>query len=160
MMERRASPRRRAPQTYVSLAKSARLIMLPVPRVRVRSLDANPGQSRLGAAENPIHPSEKRTRSGSRFRATLAPVVIQPFCEIKMKFCPNYSCVAYGRVTYTQATRCAFCRWDLKPPRLKSETLIEQQVRPEPAPEHSISPSKSSPSTRMRLKANLLPHTA
>ncbi len=39
-----------------------------------------------------------------------------------MKFCPNYGCVAYGRVVYTQATRCVFCRWDLKPPRMKSET--------------------------------------
>ena len=38
-----------------------------------------------------------------------------------MKFCPNYGCVAYGRVVYTQATRCVFCRWDLKPPRMKSE---------------------------------------
>jgi hypothetical protein len=39
-----------------------------------------------------------------------------------MKFCPNYGCVAYGRVVYTQSTRCVFCRWDLKPPRMKSET--------------------------------------
>ena len=42
-----------------------------------------------------------------------------------MKFCPNYGCVAYGRVVYTQSTRCAFCRWDLKPPRMKSETAEE-----------------------------------
>ena len=40
-----------------------------------------------------------------------------------MKFCPNYRCAAYGRVVYTQSTRCAFCRWDLKPPRMKSETV-------------------------------------
>jgi len=79
---------------------------------------------------------------------------------MNMKFCPNYSCVRYGHVIYTEATRCAFCRWDLKPPRLKSEPLIEQRVRPEPAPELSISPSKSSPPARMRLKGNLLPHTA
>jgi hypothetical protein len=39
-----------------------------------------------------------------------------------MKYCPNYHCVAYGRVVYTQTTRCVFCRWDLKPPRMKSET--------------------------------------
>jgi len=38
-----------------------------------------------------------------------------------MKFCPNYGCVAYGRMVYTQSTRCVFCRWDLKPPRMKSE---------------------------------------
>jgi len=42
-----------------------------------------------------------------------------------MKFCPNYSCVAFGRVVYTQSTRCVFCRWDLKPPRMLSETVDE-----------------------------------
>jgi len=45
-----------------------------------------------------------------------------------MKFCPNYSCVAYGRVVYTQTTRCAFCRWDLKPPRMKSETFADEKT--------------------------------
>jgi hypothetical protein len=45
-----------------------------------------------------------------------------------MKFCPNYGCVAYGRVVYTQSTRCAFCRWDLKPPRMKSETVEEESA--------------------------------
>jgi hypothetical protein len=45
-----------------------------------------------------------------------------------MKFCPNYRCVSYGRVVYTQSTVCVFCRWDLKPPRMKSETLSEGQV--------------------------------
>jgi len=49
---------------------------------------------------------------------------------MNMKFCPNYGCVAYGRVVYTQATRCAFCRWDLKPPRMKSETV---EASPPPA---------------------------
>jgi hypothetical protein len=52
---------------------------------------------------------------------------------MNMKFCPNYGCVAYGRVVYTHATRCVFCRWDLKPPRMKSETL-------EPAPSSAKSP--------------------
>ena len=47
---------------------------------------------------------------------------------MNMKFCPNYDCVAYGRVVYTQATRCAFCRWDLKPPRMKSE--VEETIPP------------------------------
>jgi len=42
-----------------------------------------------------------------------------------MKFCPNYKCVAYGRVVYSQSTRCAFCRWDLKPPRMKSEAAAD-----------------------------------
>ena len=45
-----------------------------------------------------------------------------------MKFCPNYSCVAYGRVVYTQTTRCAFCRWDLKPPRMKSESFADDET--------------------------------
>jgi len=44
-----------------------------------------------------------------------------------MKFCPNYTCVAYGRVVYTQTTRCVFGRWDLEPPRMKSETPAEPQ---------------------------------
>lgn len=48
-----------------------------------------------------------------------------------MKFCPNYHCVAYGHVVYTQTTRCVFCRWDLKPPRMKSETAADQQGSPE-----------------------------
>lgn len=43
-----------------------------------------------------------------------------------MKYCPNYQCVAYGRVVYSQSTRCVFCRWDLKPPRMKSETVEEK----------------------------------
>jgi hypothetical protein len=42
-----------------------------------------------------------------------------------MKFCPNYTCAAYGRVVYTQTTRCVFCRWDLKPPRMRSEAVDE-----------------------------------
>jgi hypothetical protein len=49
---------------------------------------------------------------------------------MNMKFCPNYGCVAYGRVVYTQATRCVFCRWDLKPPRMKSEMV---ETTPSPA---------------------------
>jgi len=40
-----------------------------------------------------------------------------------MKFCPNSKCVAYGRVVYTPSTRCVLCRWDLKPPRMLSETV-------------------------------------
>lgn len=78
-----------------------------------------------------------------------------------MKFCPNYSCVAYGRVTYTQATRCAFCRWDLKPPRMKSETLTEEQIHPESGDKslHSNSPAKRVPHARMG-QSTLLPRTA
>jgi hypothetical protein len=47
-----------------------------------------------------------------------------------MKYCPNYQCVAYGHVVYAQSTRCAFCRWDLKPPRMKSETMEEKSQTP------------------------------
>jgi hypothetical protein len=43
-----------------------------------------------------------------------------------MRYCPNYKCVAYGRVVYSQSTRCVFCRWDLKPPRMKSEASDER----------------------------------
>jgi len=56
-----------------------------------------------------------------------------------MKFCPNYSCVAFGRVLYTQSTRCVFCRWDLKPPRMLSETVDEhagKELWTGPAVEH------------------------
>jgi len=83
---------------------------------------------------------------------------------MNMKFCPNYSCVAYGRVTYTQATRCAFCRWDLKPPRMKSETLTQQQIHPESTDKSLVATSRvtSRPQLRVRQKrsSNLLPHTA
>lgn len=41
-----------------------------------------------------------------------------------MKYCPNSECVAHGRVVYSQSTRCPFCRWDLLPPRMKSETSV------------------------------------
>lgn len=47
---------------------------------------------------------------------------------MSMKFCPNHQCVAYRRIVYTQSTRCALCRWDLKPPRLKSETIVEAKT--------------------------------
>lgn len=50
------------------------------------------------------------------------------YSSMVMKFCPNYGCVAYGRVVYTQSTRCAFCRWDLKPPRMKSETATDENL--------------------------------
>ena len=30
------------------------------------------------------------------------------------KVCPNLRCVAYARMIYTGATRCEFCKWDLK----------------------------------------------
>jgi hypothetical protein len=79
-----------------------------------------------------------------------------------MKFCPNYSCVAYGRVTYTQATRCAFCRWDLKPPRMKSETLTEQQIHPESNQTFAGTGNTARQAVHLpvRLKRTPLPRTA
>lgn len=69
-----------------------------------------------------------------------------------MKFCPNYSCVAYGRVVYTQTTRCAFCRWDLKPPRMKSETFGDEK-----APADTGEGSSASQTARTHMQArNLL----
>jgi hypothetical protein len=49
-----------------------------------------------------------------------------------MKLCPNYECVAFERVVYTQSTRCVFCRWDLKPPRMLSETVDEHETAKPP----------------------------
>jgi hypothetical protein len=51
--------------------------------------------------------------------------------DFPMKYCPNYNCVAYGRVVYSQSTRCAFCRWDLKPPRMKSEAAADYPRDPD-----------------------------
>lgn len=90
--------------------------------------------------ENSIFRSKKRALAVEGNRATVRPrsgiaagagttVVRRPGSRtpavkiMNMKFCPNYGCVAYGRVVYTQSTRCVFCRWDLKPPRMKSETV-------------------------------------
>jgi hypothetical protein len=93
------------------------------------------------AAEKPIHPNQKRTRPRSQFvlrcnqeRSSTGSSTVygsrvprrQPSTSMIMKFCPNYRCVAYARVVYTQTTRCAFCRWDLKPPRMKSETFADE----------------------------------
>jgi len=61
-----------------------------------------------------------------------------------MKYCPNYRCVAYGRVVYSQATRCVFCRWDLKPPRMKSEDPETVQVAFSSSPRSSETTSESS----------------
>jgi len=33
---------------------------------------------------------------------------------ITTRVCTNGKCPAYARVIYTGATRCDFCRWDLK----------------------------------------------
>lgn len=103
-------------------------------------------------AEKPILLSKKRTPAAFRFvlrcikergcKGADSPVVRQPgfprepATSMIMKFCPNYRCIAYGRVVYTQITRCVFCRWDLKPPRMKSETATDEQALPE-VPERS-----------------------
>ena len=60
-----------------------------------------------------------------------------------MKFCPNYTCVAYGHVVYTQTTRCVFCRWDLQPPRLKSESPAESREQPRPGEEVIVDSTSS-----------------
>jgi hypothetical protein len=31
-----------------------------------------------------------------------------------MRACVNSKCVAFGRIVYSLATRCALCKWDLK----------------------------------------------
>jgi len=47
-----------------------------------------------------------------------------------MKYCRNGECKMYGRLIYTQATRCVCCRWDLQPTRQKSEIAVERKQRP------------------------------
>ena len=66
-----------------------------------------------------------------------------------MKFCPNFHCAAYGRVVYTQSTRCAFCRWDLKPPRMKSEENMGQAAT---SPVEKVVMSKVAADTRAHHK--------
>jgi hypothetical protein len=77
-----------------------------------------------------------------------------------MKFCPNYRCVAYGRVVYTQSTVCVFCRWDLKPPRMKSETLSEEQVSPGVAEKAVIADVPAPTDSRPHPRRAALRHTA
>ncbi|MGH9496742.1 MAG: hypothetical protein ACRD3B_17215 [Candidatus Sulfotelmatobacter sp.] len=31
-----------------------------------------------------------------------------------MRTCTNTTCVAFGRIVYSVATRCPLCKWDLK----------------------------------------------
>ena len=76
-----------------------------------------------------------------------------------MKFCPNYRCVAYGRVVYTQSTVCVFCRWDLKPPRMKSETLSEAQVSRGVAEKTLIAEAPAAVEQRPPSKRTSLRHT-
>jgi hypothetical protein len=101
--------------------------------------------------EKSILLSEKRVLAGCGERVTLHSGAVRhreqnagstvsefprhPSTTVIMKFCPNYGCVAYGRMVYTQSTRCVFCRWDLKPPRMKSETAGDNTSRPGTAAE-------------------------
>jgi hypothetical protein len=48
-----------------------------------------------------------------------------------MKLCTNSSCRSYGRVVYTTATRCLFCRCDLKPTWTRSGITPVQKTRRE-----------------------------
>lgn len=77
-----------------------------------------------------------------------------------MKFCSNYRCVAYGRVVYTQATVCVFCRWDLKPPRMKSETLSEEQVSANVAEKTVIADVPVAANSRAHPKRAVVRHSA
>ena len=61
-----------------------------------------------------------------------------------MKLCPNHGCAAYGRVVYTQATRCVFCRWDLKPPMMKSESRRDVPTLPGPV-DTTLAPHSPTP---------------
>jgi hypothetical protein len=80
-----------------------------------------------------------------------------PFLRpMTMKFCPNYRCVAYRRLVYTQSTRCAFCRWDLKPPRLKSETAIEPKASGENSDPQVIAPTVTLVDSRAKQKRTFL----
>ena len=60
-----------------------------------------------------------------------AKAVVRVTFAITMKFCPNQQCVAHGRVVYSPATRCVLCRWDLKPPRMLSETVDAASLKSE-----------------------------
>jgi hypothetical protein len=48
-----------------------------------------------------------------------------------MKLCANHQCSSYGHIVYTTATRCLFCRWDLKPTWTRSEVVAAQKTQPE-----------------------------
>jgi hypothetical protein len=48
------------------------------------------------------------------------------------RVCPNLNCVAFAHVIYTGATRCLFCKWDLKAPQRATDVSASAQ-RPEPA---------------------------
>ena len=109
-----------------------------------QATNADIAHSKKGSEENSIHLSEKRARgfsmnhvtvlfrggicSGSRHAGSGFRVPKSSRQSMIMKFCPNYRCAAYGRLVYTQTTRCVFCRWDLQPPRMKSETLYDAPV--------------------------------
>lgn len=73
-----------------------------------------------------------------------------------MKFCPNYGCVAYQRLVYTQSTRCAFCRWDLKPSRPKSEMATEPKASGDTPDATVIAPTRTTVDSRAKQKHTLL----
>jgi len=47
-----------------------------------------------------------------------------------MKLCANRQCRSYGHIVYTTETRCLFCRCDLKPTWVRSESAAPQKPRP------------------------------
>ena len=49
--------------------------------------------------------------------------------DTTIRYCSNEDCPVHGHVIYTQGTRCQFCRWDLKPARPRSETVVEHKTQ-------------------------------
>jgi hypothetical protein len=49
-----------------------------------------------------------------------------------MRACPNVGCAAFGHIVYSLATRCPFCKWDLK------NTLPMSETAPPPKSDRQI----------------------
>gem|GEM_PF-6020968 len=79
-----------------------------------------PGPSNR-SEEKLIYVRQKCEAASSKARATVG----------FMKLCTNSNCQSYGRVVYTTATRCIFCRCDLKPTWTRSGITPAQKTRPE-----------------------------
>jgi hypothetical protein len=51
--------------------------------------------------------------------------VPRPEFFVNSTICMNRKCPGYGRVIYTGATRCVFCKWDLKAAQRRIEMPAE-----------------------------------
>lgn len=49
---------------------------------------------------------------------------------ITTRVCANGKCPSYARVIYTGATRCDFCRWDLKAAQRNAAPVVAEASRP------------------------------